>query len=98
MDLSDPEEHLLHYSEIRSLSLIQWLLQLRLEQDLRLNINCRGKTKASAGWIPLHLACYFGHKDVVEVLLKDGADVNLQNNMGDKPLHKAAFTGRKLQR
>ncbi|CAB1326321.1 unnamed protein product, partial [Coregonus sp. 'balchen'] len=54
------------------------------------------KTKASAGWIPLHLACYFGHKDVVEVLLKDGADVNLQNNMGDKPLHKAAFTGRKL--
>ncbi|XP_055739446.1 oxysterol-binding protein-related protein 1-like [Salvelinus fontinalis] len=95
MDLSDPEEQLLHYAKTGSLSLIQCLLQLRIEQDLRLNINCRGKTKTSAGWTPLHLACYFGHKDVVEELLKAGADVNLQNSMGDTPLHKAALTGRK---
>uniref|UniRef100_A0A8C7W972 Oxysterol-binding protein n=1 Tax=Oncorhynchus mykiss TaxID=8022 RepID=A0A8C7W972_ONCMY len=88
-------EQLLHYAKTGSLSLTQCLLQLRIEQDLRLNINCRGKTKTSAGWTPLHLACYYGHKDVVEELLKAGADVNLQNSMGDTPLHKAALAGRK---
>uniref|UniRef100_A0A3P8S6C0 Oxysterol-binding protein n=1 Tax=Amphiprion percula TaxID=161767 RepID=A0A3P8S6C0_AMPPE len=53
------------------------------------------RSKTSPGWTPLHLACNFGHRDVVEELLKTGADVNLQNNMGDTPLHKAAATGRK---
>lgn len=29
-----------------------------------------GKKKSNLGWTPLHLACYFGHKDVVAELLK----------------------------
>lgn len=31
-----------------------------------------------------------------DVCLQAGADVNLPNNIGDTPLHKAAFTGRKV--
>lgn len=88
------------------------------------------RSKASSGWTPIHLACYFGHRGVVEELLKvradyvhicsvyyyvqhiyiccqrnllyapylqAGADVNLQNNMGDTALHQAAYTGRKVK-
>lgn len=33
---------------------------------------------------------------VCVVALQAGADVNLPNNIGDTPLHKAAFTGRKV--
>uniref|UniRef100_A0A8C8K748 Oxysterol-binding protein n=1 Tax=Oncorhynchus tshawytscha TaxID=74940 RepID=A0A8C8K748_ONCTS len=95
MDLSDPEEQLLHYAKTGSLSLIQCLLQLRIDSLLNDWCDGPGKTKTSAGWTPLHLACYYGHKDVVEELLKAGADVNLQNSMGDTPLHKAALAGRK---
>uniref|UniRef100_A0A673CRX9 Uncharacterized protein n=1 Tax=Sphaeramia orbicularis TaxID=375764 RepID=A0A673CRX9_9TELE len=51
--------------------------------------------KPNSGWTSLHLASYLGYRDVVEELLKAGADVNLQDNMGDTPLHKAACTGRK---
>lgn len=29
-----------------------------------------GRSKSNLGWTPLHLACYFGHKQVVEDLLK----------------------------
>lgn len=53
-----------------------------------------GESKANFGWSPLHLAAYFGHPDVVEILLNHGADVDIQNEEGDTPLHKAAYTGR----
>ncbi len=44
------------------------------------------------GWMPLHLACFFGQPDVVEVLIARGADVRAQskNPMQNTPLHAAA--------
>ncbi|KAL7387496.1 hypothetical protein ABVT39_024256 [Epinephelus coioides] len=95
MEADTPEEKLLLYAREGSCTNIQRLLQSRLDHSSSLNINCRSRSKASSGWTPLHLACYFGHRDAVEELLKAGADANLQNNMGDTPLHKAAYTGRK---
>ncbi|XP_026168984.1 oxysterol-binding protein-related protein 1-like isoform X2 [Mastacembelus armatus] len=95
MEANTPEDQLFRYAKEGSCAAIQRLLQSRIEKSTCLNINCRSQSKASSGWTPLHLACYFGHSDVVEELLKAGADVNLQNNMGDTPLHSAAYTGRK---
>ncbi|XP_062338482.1 oxysterol-binding protein-related protein 1 isoform X2 [Osmerus eperlanus] len=95
MDPEDLEEQLLCYAKEGRRSQVQNLLHLRIEKELSLDINCRSKTSATVGWTPLHLACYFGHKNVVEGLLKAGAHVNLQNNTGNTPLHEAALTGRK---
>ncbi|XP_073332737.1 oxysterol-binding protein-related protein 1 isoform X1 [Pagrus major] len=95
MEELDPEEQFLQYARNGDLPGIQRLLMSKIREETQININCKGKKKSNLGWTPLHLACYFGHKDVVEELLKAGADVNLPNNIGDTPLHKAAFTGRK---
>ncbi|XP_075943503.1 oxysterol-binding protein-related protein 1 isoform X3 [Anarhichas minor] len=95
MEALEPEEQFLQFARNGDLRGIQRLLMSTIREETHININCRGKRKSNLGWTPLHLACYFGHKDVVEELLKAGADVNLPNNVGDSPLHKAAFTGRK---
>lgn len=51
---------------------------------------------AGDGFYPLGLACFFGHKDVAEVLLGAGADPNqaASNAMKVAPLHAAAAAGR----
>ncbi|XP_037627150.1 oxysterol-binding protein-related protein 1 isoform X2 [Sebastes umbrosus] len=95
MEVLEPEEQFLLFARNGDLLGIQRLLMSKIREETHININCRGKRKSNLGWTPLHLACYFGHKDVVEELLKAGADVNLPNNVGDTSLHKAAFTGRK---
>ncbi|XP_059399305.1 oxysterol-binding protein-related protein 1 isoform X1 [Carassius carassius] len=95
MEELDPEEQFLRDARNGNLEGIQKLLMSKIKEEAKIDINCKGKSKSNHGWTPLHLACYFGHKDVVETLLKNGADANLPNNVGDTPLHKAAFTGRK---
>ncbi|XP_069006739.1 oxysterol-binding protein-related protein 1 isoform X1 [Embiotoca jacksoni] len=95
MEELEPEEQFLRSARNGDLCGVQRLLMSKIREETQININCKGKSKCNLGWTPLHLACYFGHKDVVEELLKAGADVNLPNNIGDTPLHKAAFTGRK---
>uniref|UniRef100_A0A3Q3W3J1 Uncharacterized protein n=1 Tax=Mola mola TaxID=94237 RepID=A0A3Q3W3J1_MOLML len=95
MEELEQEEQFLQFARNGDLPGIQRLLMSKIKEEIQININGKGKKKSNLGWTPLHLACYFGHKDVVEELLKAGADVNLPNNIGDTPLHKAAFTGRK---
>ncbi|PWA25226.1 hypothetical protein CCH79_00005333 [Gambusia affinis] len=58
-------------------------------------ISITAESKSTLRWTALHLACNSGHRDVVEELLKAGVDVNVQDDIGDTPLHKAAYTGRK---
>lgn len=42
------------------------------------------------------MASYFGHVDVVEVLLNAGANVDEVNETGDTALHKASFIGNEV--
>ncbi|CAB1317431.1 unnamed protein product [Coregonus sp. 'balchen'] len=93
MDLSDPEEQLLHYAKTGSLSLIQCLLQLRIEQDLRLNINCRVllllRYDASATIIN-------GKAQIPKALSrKRPPDIDCRDLQGNTPLHCAAYRGQK---
>jgi hypothetical protein len=41
----------------------------------------------------LHWAAAAGHTDVVQILLKAGADVHMTNDLLDTPLHSAAWRG-----
>ena len=38
------------------------------------------------GWTPLHIACYYGHESIVRVLLQNGADPNLQNQVTSRKM------------
>jgi ankyrin repeat protein len=50
------------------------------------------------GWTPLHLAAYFGHTKIAEMLLAHGADVTARsrNPTGNTPLHAALAGNHKL--
>ena len=45
--------------------------------------------------LQLHVAAQKGHKDIVERLLAQGADVNAKNRDGVTPLHMVAHAGHK---
>ncbi|CAL4065137.1 unnamed protein product, partial [Meganyctiphanes norvegica] len=42
---------------------------------------------------PLHQAAYWGRLETAQMLLEEGADVNVRNNEGRTPLHWAAMRG-----
>jgi ankyrin repeat protein len=52
-------------------------------------------TKSKSGMLLLHWAAYGGDKDLAELLLAKGADVNTKDNDGHTPLHWAARDGYK---
>ena len=41
-------------------------------------------------WTPLHIAASKSHKEIIELLIAKGADVNALNNKGDTPLDLAS--------
>ena len=45
--------------------------------------------RCKEGKTPLHWAAWWGYKDVAELLLANGADVNAKNTAGDTPLNVA---------
>ncbi|XP_055273051.1 oxysterol-binding protein-related protein 1 isoform X1 [Moschus berezovskii] len=92
---TDAEQQLLHHARNGNAEEVRQLLETMERNEVTADINCKGRSKSNLGWTPLHLACYFGHRQVVQDLLKAGAEVNVLNDMGDTPLHRAAFTGRK---
>ncbi|VCX40081.1 unnamed protein product, partial [Gulo gulo] len=92
---SEAEQQLLHHARNGNVEEVRQLLETMERNEVIADINCKGRSKSNLGWTPLHLACYFGHRQVVQDLLKAGAEVNVLNDMGDTPLHRAAFTGRK---
>ena len=49
---------------------------------------------SSAGWSALAQAAGAGHRDVVELLLDRGADINIRWDFGRTALHEAAIYGR----
>lgn len=53
-------------------------------------LNAMGKEPAP-GWAPLHAAVSRGHKEIVELLLDAGAEVNLLGSKDDIPLHLAVL-------
>ena len=53
------------------------------------------KSKNSFGHTPLHYAAYFGHKELVEILISKGAVINAPTENGLTPLHQAAYFGHK---
>ena len=50
---------------------------------------CFLSTLLQTGASPLYTACQEGHSDVVDVLLKNGADINQANNVGKRPCYGA---------
>ena len=52
-------------------------------------------TKDDMGMTPLHVAAWYGHKEIAELLIDAGADANATTYWGSTPLHVAAQDGHK---
>lgn len=62
------------------------------------NANAAGINGTSHdGWTPLHLACFFGQKEIAAYLLTKGAavDARSRNDLHNTPLHAAAANGQR---
>jgi poly(3-hydroxybutyrate) depolymerase len=69
----------------------------RVKQHLVEGVDVNAKFKD--GWTPLHMAAEGGHREIVDLLIAKGADINATAGAGDgvgwTPLHEAAEEGHK---
>ncbi|XP_040840745.1 oxysterol-binding protein-related protein 1 isoform X2 [Ochotona curzoniae] len=77
---TEAEQQLLHHARNGNIEEVRQLLQTIKRNAIIADINCKGRSKSNLGWTPLHLACYFGHKQVVEDLLKELVMLLLEYN------------------
>ena len=57
----------------------------------RYGITRMANAKSNQGSTPLHIAVDNGHIELVKILIKNGAQVNIQNEHGIRPLHIAKY-------
>ena len=62
--------------------------------QLGCNVNLKASDKEH-NVTALHLAAYFGHFDVCQMLIESNADLEAADRHGDRPLHSAARNGMK---
>ncbi len=61
-----------------------------IKQHLAAGTDLNAKDEV-AGWTPLNYAVMSGEKEAVEVLIDNGADVNVKDKYGSTPLHDASL-------
>lgn len=76
----------LHATVTRDHSFVAKLL---IDQNHAFGVNAR----TSDGSTPTHLAARKGHLELIQLLIKYGADVSMANDSGNTPLHDAAYSG-----
>jgi hypothetical protein len=74
-----------------------WLIRLfgKKEPAFILTLVFSLAVMLKVGQTPLHWTAMNGHKDVVELLLAHGAEVNAKRSNGSTPLHWAEYKGYK---
>ena len=66
-----------------------------VNQHLAAGTDVNLENDAYGGSTPLHVAAYYGRKEIAELLIDEGADVNVKIDEGWTPIHEAANGGNK---
>ena len=64
-------------------------LMLQAMAEKGADVNITADAPAEIGMTPLHSACIYGNADMVELLIKLGADDTMKNDKGETPAHMA---------
>jgi ankyrin repeat protein len=57
------------------------VIEFMLQKGVKINIHFPGSDFAGIGGTGLHWAAYHGHLDIVKLLIKNGADINLEDDV-----------------